>query len=115
MTSATAAKAAPRPEQRDEDQHANWQGLTVVQMDRGEPLRECVRAAVHTYLRNMAGQEVEGLHRFVMDEVERPLIETVLDAAANNQSVAARMLGISRSTLRKKLAAYAAADGASEA
>jgi Fis family transcriptional regulator len=50
-----------------------------------------------------------------MDEVERPLIETVLDAAANNQSVAARMLGISRSTLRKKLAAYAAADGAPKA
>ncbi len=105
MTSATAATAVPL-----DDHDANWAGLTVVPTHRGEPLRDCVRAAVRTYLHNMADQEVQGLHRFVMDEVERPLIETVLDAAANNQSVAARMLGISRSTLRKKLAGYAAAD-----
>lgn len=105
MTSATAAKAAAL-----EDRDADWEGLTVVPTSRGEPLRECVRTAVRTYLRNMDGQEVQGLHRLVMDEVERPLIETVLDAAANNQSVAARMLGISRSTLRKKLVAYATAD-----
>ncbi|NBC15267.1 MAG: Fis family transcriptional regulator [Gammaproteobacteria bacterium] len=106
MTIATVAKVAPL-----EEQDADWTGLTVIPSNRGEPLRECVRAAVCTYLRNMDGQDVEGLHRFVMDEVERPLIETVLEAAGNNQSVAARMLSISRSTLRKKLAAYAAADG----
>lgn len=109
MTSATVAKVAPL--ENSEEQDTDWAGLTVIPTNRGEPLRECVRAAVRTYLRNMDGQDVEGLHRFVMDEVERPLIETVLEAAGNNQSVAARMLSISRSTLRKKLAAYATADG----
>lgn len=105
MMRATAAKVAP-----SDDDDTDRAALTVVPTHRGEPLRDCVRAAVRTYLSHMAGQDVEGLHRFVMDEVERPLIETVLDAAGNNQSVAARMLGISRSTLRKKLGAYAAAD-----
>jgi Fis family transcriptional regulator len=92
-----------------DDRDNEREGLTVVETNRGEPLRECVRAAVRTYLRNMADQDVQGLHRLVMAEVEAPLIETVLKSANNNQSVAARMLGISRSTLRKKLAAYAAA------
>jgi Fis family transcriptional regulator len=103
MSSATAAELA-----LFENEEGDWEGLTVVQMNRGEPLRECVRTAVRAYLSNMAGQEVQGLHRLVMDEVERPLIETVLESTNNNQSVTARILGISRSTLRKKLAAYAA-------
>jgi Fis family transcriptional regulator len=102
MNTAPAARLA-----QVDDRDNEWEGLTVVETNRREPLRECVRAAVRTYLRNMAGQEVQGLHRLVMEEVEAPLIETVLESANNNQSVAARMLGISRSTLRKKLAAYA--------
>ncbi len=104
MSGATAAELAQM-----DDRGGHREGLTVIQMHRGEPLRECVRTAVRAYLRNMAGHEVQGLFRLVMDEVERPLIETVLESTNNNQSVAARILGISRSTLRKKLAAYAGA------
>jgi Fis family transcriptional regulator len=103
MSSAIAAEVPTM-----DDQDPNRGALTVVQAHRDAPLRECVRVAVRTYLRNMDGQDVSGIHKFVIDEVERPLIETVLESANNNQSVAARMLGISRSTLRKKLAAYAA-------
>ena len=84
-------------------QQERWEGLTVLQVDQTEPLRECVRSALRYYLQNMDGHDVTGLYRMVLDEVERPLIETVLESANNNQSVAARMLGISRSTLRKKL------------
>jgi len=91
----TNAALAPQLEQ--------WEGLTVLQVDQKEPLRECVRSALRYYLQNMEGHDVSGLYRMVLDEVERPLIETVLESANNNQSVAARMLGISRSTLRKKL------------
>ncbi len=109
MTSATAAKVTPL-----QAQDTDWSDPTVIATNHGEPLRACVRTAVRTYLHNMDGQDVAGLHRLVMDEVERPLIETVLEAAGNNQSVAARMLSISRSTLRKKLAAYATADTGAE-
>jgi Fis family transcriptional regulator len=92
-----------------EEQISHRERLTVVQTTRREPLHECVRAAVRAYLGNMADHDVQGLHRMVMDEVERPLIETVLESTNNNQSLTARILGISRSTLRKKLAAYASA------
>jgi Fis family transcriptional regulator len=101
MSNATAAELAepdtPAPRK---------DGSTVIPMTRPEPLRDCVLAAVRAYLRNMDGQDVEGMHKLVMDEVERPLIETVLENSENNQSKAARILGISRSTLRKKLASY---------
>jgi Fis family transcriptional regulator len=42
----------------------------------------------------------------VISEIEPPLLETTMEEAEGNQSRAADMLGISRSTLRKKLAQY---------
>jgi Fis family transcriptional regulator len=39
-------------------------------------------------------------------EKEKPLLEVAMSRAAGNQSRAADMLGITRSTLRKKLVAY---------
>ena len=39
----------------------------------------------------------------VLSCVERPMLEVVMQQAANNQTVAAQMLGINRNTLRKKL------------
>lgn len=42
----------------------------------------------------------------VMGQVEPPLIKGLLDYTQGNQSRTARLLGISRSTLRKKMAQY---------
>ena len=42
----------------------------------------------------------------VMEQVEQPLFKSVMDYTGGNQSKAAALLGISRSTLRKKLAQY---------
>jgi Fis family transcriptional regulator len=42
----------------------------------------------------------------VLAEVEKPLLETALKHADFNQSKAAKVLGLSRSTLRKKLEQY---------
>lgn len=66
-------------------------------------MAHCVRQAMRAYLTQMGGHEVSGLYRFVLDEVERPLLETVLEYTNGNQTQAAQMLGLSRSTLRKKL------------
>jgi len=38
--------------------------------------------------------------------VERPVLQVALEQSNGNQSKAAEMLGITRSTLRKKLLAY---------
>ena len=69
-------------------------------------LSEQVRLAIHQYFDQLGTHEVSGLHALVLSEVERPLIQTVLERCGHNQSKAAQILGLSRSTLRKKLNLY---------
>ena len=42
----------------------------------------------------------------VLNCVEKPMLEYILDKAGGNQSKAAEILGINRNTLRKKMALY---------
>ena len=65
-----------------------------------------VKTAVEHYLTQLEGAEVTGLYTMVLAEVEKPLLEATLQHVAYNQSKAAHILGISRSTLRKKLELY---------
>lgn len=78
----------------------------VARSHTSEPLRECVRDALESYFRQLGGHESNDLYQMVMKEVEEPLLRTVMEHAGGNQTRAARVLGISRSTLRKKLAQY---------
>ncbi len=81
-------------------------GLTDEATADREPLRECVRDAVQTFLATIGDNEARDLYRMVMNEVEAPLIETVLRHVGNNQTRAAAALGMTRATLRKKLKLY---------
>jgi Fis family transcriptional regulator len=54
----------------------------------------------------MDGHAVSDLYRLVIVEVERPLFETIVRHANGNLTQAARMLGLTRSTLRKRLTEY---------
>lgn len=74
--------------------------------DRKSPLSMHVRQAVQTYLADMNGHDADGLYDLVIKEVEKPLLETVLDHVGHNQTKAAKALGLSRSTLRKKMEHY---------
>ncbi len=70
--------------------------------------RESLGDAVERQLRGYFeahGQELpsSGLYERVIQEVERPLIELSLAATAGNQLSTARLLGINRNTLRKKI------------
>lgn len=73
---------------------------------RPAPLHDCVRAALGHYLADLDGETPSGLYQMVLAEVERPLLETVMAHVRGNQCQAASYLGISRSTLRKKLKLY---------
>jgi DNA-binding protein Fis len=70
------------------------------------PLRDSVTRAVREYLSRLGDYPLQDLYPLVMAEVEKPLLATVLEHTRSNQSKAAKILGISRGTLRKKLEHY---------
>ncbi len=67
------------------------------------PLRVCVTRALERYFEQLDGETPSELYAMVLNEVEEPLLETVMSKAAGNQCRAAAMLGMNRGTLRKKL------------
>ena len=72
-------------------------------MSRKNELTDCVRRSLERYFKDMDGEKPTSIYDIVLKNIERPMIETVLDKAAGNQSLAAEMLGINRNTLRKKM------------
>ena len=71
-----------------------------------QPLGDSVRMALRHYFEQLEDTVPNDLYQMVLEEVEPPLLETVMEYAGGNQTRAARLLGMSRSTLRKKLAQY---------
>lgn len=69
-------------------------------------LRKVVSDAVAQYLDDMGNTPPDNLHERIIREVERPLIETVLRHTGGNQSRAATILGMTRSTLRNRVRRY---------
>jgi two-component system nitrogen regulation response regulator GlnG len=65
---------------------------------------DMVKAKLAGFLRRMDGYPVHDLYEKVVQRVERPLIELVLQHTGGNQLKAAEILGMNRNTLRKKLA-----------
>lgn len=66
-------------------------------------IRAAVARALDEYFRELDGHDCNGLYRLVMREVEVPLLQSVLGYTEGNQTRAARLLGLNRATLRKKL------------
>ncbi|WP_419481384.1 helix-turn-helix domain-containing protein [Dokdonella sp.] len=69
-------------------------------------LHACVTQAVRRYLADVESEPSEGLHALFLREVEAPLLREVMAWYGGNQSRASAALGITRSTLRKKLQFY---------
>ncbi len=66
-------------------------------------LAACVRRVLGQYFKDLDGEDAGGIHEMVMNCVEKPVLELVLNHAGSNQSRAADILGINRNTLRKKM------------
>lgn len=67
-------------------------------------LQRCVNSELDRYFEMLDGEVPHDLHRMVMRQVESALISYVLAECRGNQSKAAQWLGISRGTLRGKIA-----------
>jgi Fis family transcriptional regulator, factor for inversion stimulation protein len=63
----------------------------------------CIRESLETYFKDLRGAEPNAIYDMVLQVVERPLLDVVMQHAEGNQSRAAEWLGINRNTLRRKL------------
>jgi Fis family transcriptional regulator, factor for inversion stimulation protein len=72
-----------------------------------EALTQQVIHAVKGYLNAVNSKDANlNLYQLIVEEVEAPLFRTVMELTRYNQSKAARVLGVSRGTLRTKLKRY---------
>ena len=69
-------------------------------------LNHSTETALKKYFKTLNGHKPINLYKFVIKEVERPLMKEVMKYSDNNQSEAAKILGINRTTLRNKLKQY---------
>ena len=65
-----------------------------------------IQRSLQNYFAQLDGEEPADLYNMVLAEMEAPLLKVVMHYTNWNQSKAAKILGISRGTLRKKLATY---------
>ena len=69
-------------------------------------IAEAVNKSLTEYFRHLDGETPDDIYRMVIDNVEKALLANVMERAEGNQTQAADMLGINRTTLRTKLKAY---------
>ncbi|MGQ0544726.1 MAG: helix-turn-helix domain-containing protein [Betaproteobacteria bacterium] len=72
-------------------------------MSRTNEVAESVKRSLERYFKDMDGEKPTSIYEMVLKNIEKPMIETVLQHAEGNLSLAAEMLGINRATLRKKM------------
>lgn len=70
---------------------------------RDKELQICVRASLQRYIDDLQGQEPSNMYDMLTRAVEQPLLDFVMHNTKQNQSKAAKWLGLNRNTLRKKL------------
>ncbi len=72
-------------------------------MDRCASIQACIRGNLEEFFEHLDGADTSDLYQRILNEVEQPLLELTLQQCGGNQSRAAKMLGINRNTLKKKI------------
>jgi Fis family transcriptional regulator len=73
-------------------------------------LRQAVRDTLKNYFTNIGGEQPVDFYSILLEEIERPMLEVLINHTHYNQVRMAQILGISRGTLRKKLKQYGMLD-----
>jgi Fis family transcriptional regulator len=77
------------------------------EVENNPALSQQIIKVVRQYLSHHSAKDGElNLYELVLEEIEGPLFRTVMEMTRYNQSKAARVLGVSRGTLRTKLKRY---------
>lgn len=75
-------------------------------MSKVSKLGEAITESLDDYFTHLDGGQPHAIYGMVLNCVEKPMLEYILNKVGGNQSKAAEMLGINRNTLRKKMALY---------
>jgi Fis family transcriptional regulator len=73
-------------------------------------LKQVVKDTLRNYFSNIGGEQPIDFYSILLEEIERPLLEVLINHTHYNQVKMAHILGISRGTLRKKLKQYGMLD-----
>ncbi len=68
-----------------------------------DELAELIISRVEGYIRDLDGVKGLPIHSMIVSAVERPLFRWAMEKTEGNQKMAAKVLGINRNTLHKKL------------
>ncbi|MDD5274803.1 MAG: helix-turn-helix domain-containing protein [Methylovulum sp.] len=80
--------------------------MEITNKNNSIPLSVYVKQSMEIYFSQLSDHDAVNLHALVISEVEKPLLEVALAHSGYNQTKTAKVLGLSRSTLRKKLELY---------
>ena len=69
-------------------------------------IESAISESLETYFRTLEDVLPRGVYELVLSQVEPAMLKTVMAYAQENQSEAARILSISRNTLRQLLKKY---------
>ena len=69
-------------------------------------IQDCIKDNLEKYFSDLNGESSNGVFKMVTQQTESATIKFVLDKVNQNQSEAARILGINRATLKKKASLY---------
>jgi Fis family transcriptional regulator len=69
----------------------------------GLSLRSCIAEVMKHYFSSLKGEDPKNIYEFFIEEVEEPLLIATMNHTNQNQSETARILGVSRGTLRTML------------
>ena len=69
-------------------------------------LQDCIKDSLEKYFLDLNGETSNGVFKMVTQQTESATIKFVLNKVNQNQSEAARILGINRATLKKKVSLY---------
>lgn len=73
-------------------------------------LKQVVKNTLRNYFSNIGNEQPVDFYSILLEEIERPLLEVLINHTHYNQVKMAQILGISRGTLRKKLKQYGMLD-----
>ena len=79
---------------------------SAIATEQEKGLQEMVYTLVNRFLIENKGKSIDDLYDMILSAVEPPLLQAVMEKKRGNQLQAAKMLGISRGTIRKKLLRY---------